>query len=235
MNPGTPKSQKDEPMTPDELERVEQTALSMVVQALTDYRDPAATIFREETDRPQDIAEDVTREAIESMGFSGLRDRLYGKVDVKKAIYVFLPKAQPVALMLDAKAEKYNGNRTATIQMSQTSMRVKMRRAGKIIDEPGKLQMEIRRGERLFYVVTMIAKFVYEEHDSSHRLRQIIVACIPNGRLRQKYNPDPDDTIWLAGRNAPTLDEDFRVRLSYARLLDKAKWRVQQVPVSGAS
>ena len=93
-------------MTLDEVERIEQTALSMVAQALTDCAEQAAVIFREETDQPQDIAEDVTREAIEAMGMSGLRDRLYGKVDVKKAIYVFLPEAHPVALMLDAKAEK---------------------------------------------------------------------------------------------------------------------------------
>ena len=42
---------------------------------------------------PQDIAEDVAREAIEAMGMSGISERLYGKVDVKKAIYVFLPEA----------------------------------------------------------------------------------------------------------------------------------------------
>ena len=78
-------------MTPDAVERLERTAFSMVVEAFLDYRDSAATIFREETDLPHDIAEDPTREAVESMGMAGLRDRLYGKVDFKKAIYVFLP------------------------------------------------------------------------------------------------------------------------------------------------
>ncbi len=97
-------------MTLDDIGHIERTAFEMVVQALTDYRESAAAIFREETDLPQDIAEDVTREAIEAMGVSGLHERLYGKVDVKKAIYVFLPHAQPVVLMLDAKAEKSNGN-----------------------------------------------------------------------------------------------------------------------------
>ncbi len=117
-------------MKPDEIERLEQAVMSLVVQALTDYRDEAVTIFQEEADLPQDIAEDVTREAIEAMGVSGIHDRLYGKVDVKKAIYAFLPESIPVALMLDAKAEKRNDDRTATIQMSQTSMRVRMRRSG---------------------------------------------------------------------------------------------------------
>ena len=114
--------------------------------------------------------------------------------------------------MLDAKAEKPNGNRTATIQMSQTSMRVRMRRSGVEMDEAGKLAEEIERDGKIFYVVTVIAKYVYEEDGSGHRLIRIIAACIPNGKLQHYYNPSSDDTIWLAGRNAPTLGEDFRVR-----------------------
>ena len=215
----------------DEIERLEQTTMSMVVQALHDYRRQAATIFSEETDLPQDIAEDVTREALESMGVSRLNERLYGKVDVKKAIYVFLPMAQPVALMLDSKAEKPNGDRTATIQMSQTSMHVRMHRAGKDIDEPGRLDKAIVRGDRTLHVVTVIAKYVYEDIPQGQELRRLIVACIPNGRLQDRYNPNAGDGIWLAGRNAPTLGEDFRVRLSYARLRSKADWRVQELPL----
>ena len=213
----------------DDIERAERTALEMVVQALADYRQQAEVIFREETDLPQDIAEDVTREAVDAMGMPGLNYRLYGKVDLKKAIYVFLPEAKHVALMLDAKAEKSNGDRTATIQMSQTSMRVRMMRAGKEVDERGLLEPVIKRGERKFLVVTVIAKYIYAEVGESHRLERIIVACIPNGRLQQRYNPNAADTIWLAGRNAPTLGEDFRVRLSYSRLREKATWRVREV------
>ena len=201
----------------------------MVVQAVSDYFPVARTIFREETDKPQDIAEDVTREAIDAMGLPSLKDRLYGKVDVKKAIYVFLPNARPVALMLDAKAEKPNGNRTATIQMSQTSMRVRMERGGSVLDEPGHLPFEIERGNRSFHVATIIAKYVYEELEVGHHLQRAIVACIPNGLLQDTYNPSADDTIWLAGRDAPTLGEDFRVRLSYSRLRSKADWRVQEI------
>ena len=54
------------------LEHKERTAFSMVVQALRDYSEAANTVFREETDLPQDIAEDVTREAIDAMGLPGL-------------------------------------------------------------------------------------------------------------------------------------------------------------------
>ena len=203
--------------------------MALVVQALADYREDAVTIFREETDQPQDIAEDVTREAIESMGVSGIHDRLYGKVDVKKTIYVFLPEPVQVALMLDAKAEKKNGDKTATIQMSQISMSVKMMRAGEVVDEKGKLEKIIQRDDRSYQVVTVIAKYVYEEVGEGQRLCRIIVVCIPNGSLQDKYNPNPNDTIWLAGRNAPTLGEDFRVRLSYKKLRDKAAWRVREI------
>lgn len=216
----------------DDLERLEHTTLLMVVQALVDYSTDAETIFREETDQPQDIAEDITREAISSMGLPGIRERLYGKVDVKKAIYVFLPEPHPVALMLDAKAEKSNGNRTATIQMSQTSMTVMIKRSGKVINESGKLDQTIHRGNRNYYVVTIIAKYIYREVRDSRSLDKIIIACIPNGILQNRYNPNPDDTIWLAGRDAPTLGEDFRVRLSFRRLQEKAEWRVQDIPIA---
>lgn len=201
--------------------------LSLVVQAMRDYWEEAVTIFREESDMPQDIAEDITREAIASMGVSGTQDRLYGKVDVKKAIYAFLPESVPVALMLDAKAEKPSA--TATIQMSQTSMKVRQERAGKLWDEQGKLETVIHRGSRKYRVVTIISKFEYQETNGNRSLSRIVVCCIPSGELQDLYNPSAEDTIWLAGRDAPSLGEDFRVRISYQKLKAKADWRVQIV------
>ena len=91
----------------------------------------------------------------------------------------------------------------------------------------------IQRGDRSLYVVTVIAKYVYAETMESQELRRIIVSCIPNGLLQERYNPDASDGIWLAGRNAPSLGEDFRVRLSYRHLASKARWRVQEVPLEG--
>ncbi|MCY3578901.1 MAG: BglI family type II restriction endonuclease [bacterium] len=214
-------------MQPDRIEHIERAVLSMVAQALTDYRDQAITIFREETDYPQDIAEDVLREAIDSMGMSQMHERLYGKVDLKKAIYVFAPDAEQVALMVDAKAEK--DSRTATIQMSQTSMTVRQKRSGEVVEVRGSLDPFIVRGKRQMLVVTVIAKFVYTESTLGNELERIIVACIPNGLLQEKYNPTEQDTIWLAGRNAPTLGEDFRVRLSYRHLAAKAAWRLVEI------
>ena len=213
----------------NEIEYVERTALEIVVQALTDYLPQAVRIFCKETDKAQDIAEDVMRESIEAMGVSGFQERLYGKMDYKKAIYVFVPAAQPIALMLDAKAEKGNGS--TTIQMSQTSMQVCFRhQSGEIIREKGLLPRQIKQGGKCLQVVTIIAKYVYTDLDESgYGLQQIIVACIPNGALQLRYNPDADDTIWRVGRNAPTRGEDFRVRLRYQSLADKASWRVRQI------
>ena len=204
--------------------------MSLVVQALRDYWDTAVEIFENETDQPQDIAEDIAREAITAIGVSGTRDRLYGKVDVKKAIYAFLPEPVPVALMLDAKAEKKNGDSTATIQMSQTSMRVRLIRQGNPLDEPGKLERFIDRGRYVYLVVTIIAKFVYEvQNNNQVRLDRIIVSCIPNGELQNRYNPTAEDSIWRIGRDAPSLGEDFRVRISYSALRNKSNWRVNEI------
>ena len=218
-------------MSPDQMENLEQTSFSMVTQALTDYASQAVSIFREEVDLPQDIAEDVTREAIELMGLPQIHMRLYGKVDIKKAMYVFLPEAIPVALMLDAKAEKPSGSGTATIQMSQTSMRVKMVRQGRVIDEAGKLPSFIQRDGRSLYVVTVFAKYIYDVANSAHELKRIIAACLPNGMLQEQYNSSESDTIWRVGRNAPSLGEDFRVRISFAELRSKAAWRVQDIRI----
>lgn len=215
----------------DEIESLERTALEMVVQALTDYLSDAVTIFREEEDEPKDIAEDVTREAMDAMGVSGFRERLYGNVDFKKAMYVFTPEAHPIALMLDSKAEKANGDRTATIQMSQTSMRVMLRNSstGQVLDEKGRLSETLTRDGRVLRVVTIIAKYAYSESAEGRALHHIIVTCIPNGALQDRYNPTPDDSIWRVGRNAPTLGEDFRVRLHYESLAAKALWRVKTI------
>ena len=214
-------------MRPDDVERLERTAFEMVVQALEDYKEQAATVFRHETDLAQDIAEDVMREAMEEMGLSGFRERLYGKVDYKRAIYVFTPEPNPVALMLDAKAEKGNGS--ATIQMSQTSMRVEYRQRGESVVESGKLPSSLSVDGRNLQVVSIIAKYLYGELPEGYQLKETIAACIPSGLLQSRYNPSPYDTIWRVGRHAPTLGEDFRARLSYNRLAKKASWRVRKI------
>lgn len=108
-------------------------------------------------------------------------------------------------------------------------MRVRMHRSGQVVDEPGKLDTVIVHGNRTLYVVTVVAKYVYRETETSHELERIIVACIPNGMLQNQYNPDASDGTWFAGRNALTLGEVFRVRVSYEKLRAKASWRVEEI------
>ncbi len=218
-------------MNLSEIERIDETALALVVQALRDYLTQAQTIFREEVDRPQDIAEDITSEAIEEMGVSSIHERLYGNVDYKKAIYVFLPSPHRVALMVDSKAEKSIDDRTVTIQMSQTSMSVRMKRGSEDVDQPGKLNYEIDREGEKYHVATVIVKYSYEVNDDTRRLLKIIITCIPNGKLQNVYNPDSTESFWRAGRNAPTRGEDFRVRVNFADLRQKASWRVVELPL----
>jgi hypothetical protein len=89
--------------------------MRFVTQALFDYRGSARLIFAEESDLLGDIAEYITREALDRIGMSKIDVRLYGKIDYKKARYFFHPQyAIKQALFVDSKAEKDDPN-TATI------------------------------------------------------------------------------------------------------------------------
>lgn len=216
------------PWPAEDLERIERAAFEMAVRALGDYFGEAVEIFRNERDLAQDIAEDVLREALEAMGLPGFRERLYGKVDYKKAVYVFVPEPREVALMLDAKAEKGNGS--ATIQMSQTSMRIRFASGRRVVEGQGALARELEQGGRRLQVVSAVAKYDYAERPGGgYDLRRIIAACVPNGALQERYNPTAEDHIWRVGRHSPRRGEDFRVRLSFPRLRAKAAWRVREI------
>ncbi|MDX2040755.1 MAG: BglI family type II restriction endonuclease [Acidobacteriota bacterium] len=216
----------------ERLEEIEKSSLRLVVQALCDYRTTAQEVFREESDQVADIGEDITREALDRLGMSKVDQRLFGKVDYKRARYLFHPEyAVKQALFVDSKAEKISGQSTATLQISQLSMTVKQIRSAQEININGKLpQILVLRGEP-YITTTLFVKYNYEESESAISLRSITVAALPNGLLQEKYNPSSTDTIWLAGRNAPSLGEEFRVRLSFDRLKDKSAWRVQKIPM----
>lgn len=218
----------------ERLEQIEKASLRMVVQAIYDYRATAAEIFREESDLVADIGEDITREALDKMGMSRIDQRLFGKIDYKQACYLFHPEyAVKQALFVDSKAEKTSGQQTATLQTSQFSLTVREIRAGESVAIPGSLSPILQlRGEE-YITTTIFVKYNYVEANAQlSRLESITVAALPNGLLQEIYNPDTDDTIWLAGRNAPTLGEAFRVRLSFPRLKAKTTWRVQSIPLA---
>lgn len=211
----------------DEIEIIEKLTLRWIFQAVYDFGMEAHEIFLKSPDSVKDIAEDITRELLDRLSGFNVQQRVYGTVDYKKARYVILPE-QTVrqALFIDSKAEKEN--RSATIQMSQTSMWVKQRRSGSDANEKGFLPEISEYGGKSYLTTTCLIHFMYhDDNEGIHHLREVTIAAIPNGRLQERYNPTVDDGIWLVGRNAPTLGEDFRVRVSFGRLRSKASWRVQ--------
>lgn len=203
----------------------------MVVQALFDFRQQAAEIFQKEPDLVQDIAEDITREALDRMGLSRIDDRLYGKIDYKRARYLFHPGyAIRQALFVDSKAEAHSAAATATLQTAQTSLRIRHIRSGADVDEQGTLPLIITTSKASYVTTTIFAKYNYNA-TSPDKLVNITVAALPNGMLQDRYNLNVQDTIWRTGRNAPTRGEPFRVRLVFKALKDKQNWRVQNIPM----
>jgi hypothetical protein len=214
----------------DRLEEIEKVSLRLVMQAVYDYRITAQEIFQEESDLVADIGEDITREALDRLGMPRIDQRLFGKVDYKRACYLFHPDyALKQALFVDSKAEKVAGQGTATLQISQLSMIVRQVRFGQELEIAGKLPTILTLKGESYLTTTLFVKYNYEAQDNVNFLKSITVAAVPNGMLQEQYNPSAQDTIWIAGRNAPTLGEEFRVRLSFSRLKQKANWRVQKI------
>ncbi len=214
-------------LTLDEIERIEKLTLRWIFQAVYDFGMEAHEIFLKSPDSVKDIAEDITRELLDRLSGFNVQQRVYGTVDYKKARYVILPEETVrQVLFIDSKAEKKN--RSATIQMSQTSLWIKQKRSGLEVNEKGFLPEVSEYGGKHYLTTTCLIHFMYDDdHEGIHHLREVTIAAIPNGKLQAIYNPSTDDGIWLAGRNAPTLGEDFRVRVSFSRLKDKTSWRVQ--------
>ncbi|MDI9409498.1 MAG: SfiI family type II restriction endonuclease [Candidatus Pacebacteria bacterium] len=209
-----------------DLEEVEKLCQRLVVRAIYDYLPNALKIFSEETDNVADVAEDLTREALDKLGMSRINLRLYGKIDYKQAIVIFLTEREvEVALFIDSKAEK--DDNTATLQMSQTTMEVRQKRAGQDVGIKGELPILVEKSGKALQTVTIIVKYVYDDANQIKNLVKIVVACIPSGVFQDKYNPNPEKSIWLAGRNAYSLGEDFRVRLAFKKLADVSSWRVR--------
>lgn len=217
----------------DLLEGIEKGSLRLVVQALYDFRDTAAEIFKREKDLAADIGEDITREALDRIGMSKIDVRLFGKIDYKRARYAFnRDYAIRQALFVDSKAEKVEGQATATLQTAQVSMHIRHIRQKHEVDVPGKLPVAVSTERGKLLTTTLFVKYNYEALRTENKLRTVTIAALPNGMLQERYNPTAQDTIWRAGRNAPSRGEAFRVRLVFDLLKEKMKWRVQHIPMS---
>jgi len=228
INPGSLRSDLDK------VEEIEKASLRLVTQAIYDFRETAALIFENEKDLVQDIGEDITREALDKMGVSRIDERLFGKIDYKRARYIFHPEyAVRQALFVDSKAEDVRGQGTATLQTAQTSLRIRHIRSNQPVDEPGKLPAVIQTTKAEYLTTTIFVKYNYTKPtEDSCRLVRIVIAALPSGMLQDLYNPTAAETIWRAGRNAPTRGEPFRVRLVFNLLKQKKAWRVQTIPLA---
>ena len=113
-------------------------------------------------------------------------------------------------------------------------MRIRQVRQGQLIDVAGDLEpIATVRGED-YLTTTIFVKYNYEENADNapaNQLSSVSVLCLPNGLLQNQYNPSSENTIWLAGRNAPSRGEAFRVRISLPALKRRANWRVQNISV----
>ncbi|HEX2908493.1 MAG TPA: SfiI family type II restriction endonuclease, partial [Phototrophicaceae bacterium] len=188
----------------DEIEDIEKLTLRWIFQAVWDFGMAAHEIFLKSPDEVKDVAEDITRELLDRLPGYNIQQRIFGTVDYKRARYIILPhQLIRQALFVDSKAEKEN--RTATIQMSQTSMRVRHIRAETPVDEAGRLPTVSIYNDKQFLTTTAFLHFQYEDIEQAHYLQEVTLFCLPNGLLQDRYNPTCADTIWLAGRNAPTL------------------------------
>jgi hypothetical protein len=219
---------------PDIVEDIEKASTRLVCQALWDYRDAARDIFDRAKDLAGTVGEDITRDALDTMGLSRIPGaRLIGKIDYKRAAYYFHPRySVKQALFVDSKAEK-GDVRTATIQTSQCSMRIRFLHGDQQVDEQGKLEPALSIGGDSYLTTTLFVKYHYHSlADGVNELRDIIVCCLPNGMLQTKYNPTCTETIWMVGRHAPSRKEEFRVRINFRELKRTANWRVQTIRVS---
>ena len=212
----------------NEIEDIEKLTLRWIFQAIYDFGIEAYEIFLKSPDSVKDIAEDITRELLDRLSGFNVQERVYGTVDYKKARYVILPdQTVRQALFIDSKAEK--DNRNATIQMSQTSMCVRQNRSGDDVSEKGFLPEISKYGDKNYLTTTCLIHFKYYDNNGIHHLSEVTIASIPNGKLQAIYNPTVDDGFWGAGRNAPSRGEDFRVRVVFDKLKNKASWRVQKL------
>jgi len=78
-------------LSPAEIEGIERLTLRWLFQAAVDFGSAATEIFHQSPDEVKDVAEDVTREMLDSLSGFNVSQRIYGTVDYKKARYIILP------------------------------------------------------------------------------------------------------------------------------------------------
>ncbi len=211
-----------------EIEIIEKASLRTLFQAAVDIGFDAFDIFLTSPDEAQNVAEDIAREMMDKLGGYHINTRILGNVDYRKARYVILPDLQiRQALFVESKAEKEQTS--ARLQMSETSLTVNQIKAGSTIAVQGQIPSISRYQAVPYLSTTLVAHFHYEDQGSTHVLKALVLAALPNGKLQHIYNPDAQHTIWRAGPHSDARGETFRVRLAFSLLENITPWRVQRV------
>lgn len=213
-----------------EIEAIERLTMRWATQAMLQFAAAAWDEFKNSPDDADGVAEDVTQEALNDLSGFAIRQRLYGTVDYRRARYVVLPDYLiRQALFIDSKAEKSASS--GRIQITQTSLRVLFKRPdGTVIDTLGGLPsiLQLVNGQT-FLTTTLFIHYHYVHNLNERRLRAILLAALPNGRLETSYITSNTDSIWNVGPDSPVRGEKQRARLSFARLVTKRAWRVQRI------
>lgn len=217
-------------LTQSEIEAIEQLSIRWATQALLNFAPNAWDEFRQSPDDADGVAEDVTQEALNDLRGFAIRQRLYGTVDYRQARYIVLPEyLVRQAFFIDSKAEKSASS--GRIQISQTSLRVLFSRPdGTIVDTPGGLPSVIHlSGGSSYLTTTLFVHYHYMQSSMERKLKAILLAALPNGKLAPTYVVSPIDHIWNVGPDSPARGEKQRVRLSFRKLSEKQAWRVQRI------
>lgn len=233
-------------LTLDELEDLEKQTLRMIVQALQQYSREAKEIFETtEADSPTEVivlAEDLTQYALEVAEVYPINKRYAGFIDYKRVRWLPTPAGLfPQVLLADAKASKEN-NRD-TLQASQLPMDAEFASGGNVVTLSAgvipHMPIESADGQTLSAVTTSIfVHFYYRDLVGDPRgrlreLRDIYILAIPHNRLKPRYNPNPQDTFFGAGKHSPARGEEPRIRVYFSRLRKMTPWRLQQLSYAG--
>ncbi|MGW3038487.1 SfiI family type II restriction endonuclease [Kitasatospora sp. NPDC001159] len=236
-------------LSKDQLEDIEKQTLRTLVQALQQYSKEAKEIFENtKADSAGEIivlAEDLTQYALEVAELYPINKRFAGFIDYKRARWLPTPYGLiPQVLLVDAKASKENFRET--LQKSQLPMDAEFRKKGTgevVFLEAGvapHLPLVSATGKELPAISTsMFVHFHYsnapEGSNLQRRLLGIFALAIPHARLKDRYNPNPDKTIFGEGKHSPKREEDARIRVYYKSLREAQPWRLQELHYDDSS
>jgi hypothetical protein len=238
--------EQDYSKIPDsQIEAIEKSSLRMVVQALQEYSREAKDIFDRTYASSEGevivLAEDLVQYALEVAETYPINKRFAGFIDYKRVRWIPTPFGLfPQALLVDAKAST-ESNRD-TLQQSQLPMDAEFRDTRGVVHAmqagvPPHLEIEAADGKLLHAISTSIFIHYYYERlpaggPKLRDLKSIFVLSLPHGRLKAKYNPNPDTTFFGQGKHSPARGEAARIRVYFSRLRGMCPWRLQELRFS---